>query len=165
MRHQIRWTAEKISQRLKLIEAHTYRHSTQIPIFRYKSLIDPLDAPPVTFEVDDSAWEVIQSHEYWAHPRTNFVLRTKFTTRDLDVSAGPIGLFLPIGIAGNFSHPEALVYIDGNPLAACDRHHQEIVLPEKYSNGAEHLLALHGWTGIGGNGRGEMTDRLKMNPC
>ncbi len=165
MRHQIRWTAEKIARRLELIEAQTYRQSIEISPFRYRYLNNPLDAPPVASDVDDSFWDTIQPFEYWARPRTNFILRTKFTTRNLDMRAGPIALFLPIGIAGNFSHPEALAYIDGEPLAACDRHHQEIVLPDKYCDGQEHLLVLHGWTGIGGNGREEMTDRLKMNPC
>ncbi len=165
MRHQIRWTAEKISRRLELIEAQTYRQTAEIPVFRYKYLMDPLDPPPVMVDVDDSAWDMIQTFEYWANPRTNYILRTKFTTAEFQVAAGPIALYLPIGIAGNFSHPEALVYIDGEPLAACDRHHQEIVLPEIYCDAEEHTLALHGWTGIGGGSLDEMTDRLKMNPC
>jgi len=171
MRHQIRWTAKKISRRIELIEAQTYRQKDEIPLFRYQYLNDPLDPPPVALEVDDSAWDVIQTHEYWVNPRTNFVLRTKFITPTPSPSptkgegGTSIALFLPIGISGDFSHPEALVYIDGEPLAACDRHHQEIVLPEKYCDGQEHTLALHGWTGIGGGTVGDMTNRLKMNPC
>jgi alpha-mannosidase len=165
MRHQIRWTAEKISRRIELIAAQTYQRANEIPPFRYRYLENPLDAPPVSTNVDDTSWETIQPYDYWANPRTNFILRTKFTTGNFDLAAGPIALFLPIGIAGDFSHPEALVYIDGEPLAGCDRHHQEIILPEKYCDGKEHALALHGWTGIGGNTVGDMTNRLKMNPC
>jgi alpha-mannosidase len=44
---------------------------------------------------------------------------------------GPVALYLPIGVAGDFSHPEALVYIDGEPFASCDRHHHEVVLPDR----------------------------------
>jgi len=165
MRHQIRWTAKKISQRIELIESQVYRQRVEIPLFKYKYLKDPLDPPPITTEVDDSAWETIQTYAYWAHPRTNFILRTKFNTADLKGDTGPVALFLPIGTFGDFSHPEALVYIDGEPLAGCDRHHQEIVLPEEYCDGQDHSLALHGWTGIGGDTIGDMTNRLKMNPC
>ena len=130
MRHQIRWTAEKIARRLELIKAQTYRQKIEIPPFRYKYLNDPLDSPPVAVDVDDFAWDMIQPQDYWANPRTNFILRTKFTSGDFEWNDGPIALSLPIGIAGDFSHPEALAYIDGEPLAACDRHHQEIVLPK-----------------------------------
>jgi alpha-mannosidase len=165
MRHQIRWTARKITNRLTLIEAQTYRQRQEIPPFHYHYLTDPLDPPPVAPDFDDTGWQVIQSHEYWANPRTDFILRTKFNTADLIPSAGPLALYLPIGIAGDFSHPEALAYIDGKPLAGCDRHHQEIVLPEEYCDGQEHALALHGWTGIGGASISELTNRLKMNPC
>jgi len=58
-----------------------------------------------------------------------------------------MALFMPIGIAGDFSHPEALVYIDGEPYAACDRHHQEIILPPDLKDGQSHQVSLHGWTG------------------
>jgi alpha-mannosidase len=74
-------------------------------------------------------------------------------------------LYLPIGISGDFSHPEALIYIDGQPFAACDRHHQEIILREKWCDGREHTLALHGWTGIGGSTMGDATKKLQMKTC
>ena len=165
MLHQIRWTSEKISRRIKFIEEQIYRKHQEIPPFRFQILADATDSPPVALGVDDSDWGIIEPHDYWATPRTNFVLRTTFSVSDFELAAGPIALFLPIGIAGNFSHPEALVYLDGEPYAACDRHHQEVLLSKEYCDGQEHTLALHGWTGIGGNERGDMTDRLKMNPC
>ena len=165
MRHQIRWTAEKILRRIELIETQTYRQRISIPPFRYKYLKDPMDAPPISSTTDDTLWDTIHPNEYWAKPKTNFILRGNFNTGNLNCNDGPIALYLPIGVSGDFSHPEALVYIDGKPLAACDRHHQEIVLPEKYCDRKEHTLALHGWTGIGGSTVGNMTNRLKMNPC
>jgi alpha-mannosidase len=96
---------------------------------------------------------------------TDFVLRTQF-----EVPAGwdpkaPVALYLPLGEAGDFSHPESLAYIDGLPYAACDRHHQEIKLPERWRDGRRHLLALHGWTGLGGWARNEPDLKLFMRPC
>ena len=40
--------------------------------------------------------------------------------------------------------------MDGIPYAACDRHHQEILLKPEWADGNPHVLALHGWTGLGG---------------
>jgi len=34
-----------------------------------------------------------------------------------------------------------------SPYAACDRHHQEILLRERWRDGETHSLALHGWAG------------------
>jgi alpha-mannosidase len=92
-------------------------------------------------------------------------MRTRFQVpSDWDAKA-PVALYLPLGEAGDFSHPEALAYIDGEAYAACDRHHQEILLPERWRDGAEHLLALHGWTGLGGWQNGEPGTRLFMRAC
>jgi alpha-mannosidase len=83
-------------------------------------------------------------------------------------------LHLPIGQAGDFSHPEALVYVGGEPYGACDRHHQEVLLPERWLDGQEHSLALHGWTGGTQDLRFDGTmpstaarppTRLVMGPC
>ncbi len=165
MRHQIRWTSRKIAARLGEIESLAYLQHLPIPPFRFIELDGPATQAPVERDVDDSTWIEIPPHSYWGFPRTNFVLRTMFSVPTSWVGAGPIALFLPIGEAGSFSHPEALAYIDGKPFAACDRHHQEIILPKQFCDGQEHTLALHGWTGIGGLSEEEMTNKLKMSPC
>lgn len=165
MRHQIRWTSQKITARLGEIEALIYPNHLTLPSFRWIELDSPMATPPVGMKVDDSAWEEIPPYSYWGFPETNFVLRTKFSVPTSWRDSGPIALFLPIGIAGSFSHPEALAYIDGTAYASCDRHHQEIILSEEWCDGNEHTLALHGWTGIGKLSPEEMTDQLKMSPC
>ena len=172
MRHQIRWTLEKIENRLSNLKEREYYDRRILPPFRYHYLTSPDEAGKTQIGVDDSKWPVIQYHEYWANPRTDFVLRTHFELpkewlrEDVyNKDKFNIALYLPIGDSRDFSHPEALVYIDGKPVAACDRHHQEVILSERYLDNQEHILALHGWTGIGGASIRELTDRLKMNPC
>ncbi len=165
MRHQIRWTSRKIAARLGEIEALAYRQRQAIPPFRFHKLESPFVSPLVESDVDDSSWIEIPPDTYWGLPRTNFVLRTRFSAPDDWPATDPIALYLPIGISGDFSHPETLVYIDGQPYAACDRHHQEIILREKWCDGKEHLLALHGWTGIGGSTVGDATKKLQMKAC
>lgn len=166
MRHSIRFTAEKISRFINDIEPLIHRRRVSLPPFRYTTLPGPLEKPPVGPEVDDRDWSIIEPDTYWGAWMTDFVLRAEFRVpEDWDRSL-PIALHLPLGEAGDFSHPEALVHIDGVPYAACDRHHQEIPLREAWTDGREHILSLHGWTGLGG----ELTfpakrTRLFMRPC
>lgn len=158
MRHQQRWTDRKIAQRLALIEPLVYRTRIGLPPFRYLPLPSPSAPPPVSPEVDDSGWQVILPDSYWGAWRQDFILRTRFTI-PADWAKGEAALYLPIGIAGEFSHPETLAYIDGEPLSSVDRHHHEVRLPARYCDGREHVLALHGWVG---NLKNDPTTRLQM---
>ncbi|MBT3188207.1 MAG: alpha-mannosidase [Anaerolineae bacterium] len=165
MRHQIRWTSKKIHQRLALVQNFVYRQRQSLAPFRYKKLDSPLSPPPISVDVDDGDWDVILPNDYWGLPRVNFALRTRFNFPDEWLATAKLALFLPLGISGDFSHPEALAYIDGVPYASADRHHQEIILPEKFRNGKTHTLTLHGWTGIGGSTVGDATKKLQMKTC
>ena len=118
MSHTIRWTLEKITQRLALIEPLVYRRRVELPNFQLH---------PYPFSAGQEGVEILPN-THWGKPFTEFSLRTTFQIpSDWDMEL-PIALHLPVGDAGNFSHPEALVYIDGVSYAACDRHHQEIRL-------------------------------------
>jgi alpha-mannosidase len=165
MKHKTRWTAKKIAQRLRLIEPLVYRQQHLIPPFRYTTLPGPEAAPPVGTAVDDTNWPVIVPHSYWGHWVTDFVLRTTFTVPEAWPADAPVALHLPLGDAGDFSHPEALLYVDGRSLAACDRHHQEILLPDALRDGRTHQLALHGWTGLGDWLGREPHTQLFMRSC
>jgi alpha-mannosidase len=162
MYHKQRWTPEKIKQRLELIAPLVYIKRKAIASFFYRELDDPLTPPPVGVDVDHSTWQEIYANDYWGPRMQNFVLRTQFTVPDFMDAAQPVALHLPLGIAGDFSHPEALAYIDGMPFAAVDRHHQEILLKPEWVDGKPHLLALHGWTGLGGFSEAEPFNKLYM---
>ncbi|MBN1992331.1 MAG: alpha-mannosidase [Anaerolineae bacterium] len=165
MIHKIRWTAEKIKQRISLIEPLVYRRRQPLPPFRYIPMPGPLDAPLVDPVVDDSAWPVLEPYTYWGEWMTDFTLRSDFRIPpDWNVDV-PVALYLPLGESGDFSHPEALAYIDGQPYAACDRHHQEFLLPAQWRDGQSHLLALHLWTGLGGWRMNEPKAKLFIRPC
>ncbi|HPH96938.1 MAG TPA: glycoside hydrolase family 38 C-terminal domain-containing protein [Anaerolineaceae bacterium] len=160
MNHQIRWTDRKIERRLQLITPLVYRQQQPLPPFRFTAMPDASTPPPVQPEVDDSAWEVINPGDYWGGWLCNYTLRSSFQV-PADWS-GPAALFLPLGEAGDFSHPEALVYIDGQACGSCDRHHQELRLPDFACDGQPHTLALHGWTGLF---NGDPLIKLLMRPC
>jgi len=166
MHHKTRWTSLKIAQRLTLIEPLIYRRHQPLPPFRYQVLSGPSEPPPIGLEVDDSDWVTIPPNSYWGNWFTDFVMRTQFQVpADWDSSA-PVALYLPLGTAGDFSHPEALAYVDGQPYGTCDRHHQEISLRSDWHDGRTHQLALHGWTGLGGTMRpNEDNTQLYLHPC
>lgn len=125
MKHSDRWTTQKIAGRLDLIRQLDYRRRQPIPPFRYRELPGPDAAPPVENEVDDSNWAAIPFNAYWGKWTTDFVLLSSFAVpRDWDASA--VSLRLPLGEAGDFSHPEALAYIDGQAYASADRHNREM---------------------------------------
>jgi len=164
MRHQIRFTLEKICRRLTEIEGLVYQQNEPIPPFLFRELDQP--GLPLDEKVDlEADWEETPPGSYWALPRKNFILVTNFSVPSDWEKTGVTALYLPIGIAGDFSHPEALVFLDGKQYASCDRHHQEVILPGEFCGGQEHSLTLTGWTGIGGMTVGDMTQRLKMGEC
>ena len=149
MSHKIRWTAQHVNRSLETIEPLVYRQSQDLAPFRFKVLHGPESDPLTGLDIDDHRWPIVESSSYWAEWFTDFTLRTHFLIPETWDAAAPIALHLPLGISGDFSHPEALAYIDGRPFAACDRHHQEILLEPAWHDGQPHQLALHGWTGRG----------------
>ncbi len=161
--HKVRWTARKIAQRIQLVEAAVYHRRSELPPLSLLTLPDPQTPPPLGNTSGD--WQTIQPYSHWGHRDLNFLMRTTFAVPADWPADVPVALYLPLGDAGDFSHPETLAYIDGQPYAACDRHHQEIQLPAQWRDGQEHRLELHGWTGSYGLGRTEPRDPLFMRPC
>ncbi|MBE2220993.1 MAG: alpha-mannosidase, partial [Anaerolineae bacterium] len=165
MNHKTRWTSQKIAQRLKLIEPLVYRARQPLAPFQYTALPGPETDPPIGMDVDDSQWETIAPNSHWGSWTTDFVMRTSFTIPGEWPDDTPVALYLPLGEANDFSHPEALAYIDGTAFAACDRHHQEILLTDEWRNGRSHILALHGWTGLDSLFPDNPKPQLFMRPC
>jgi len=163
--HKTLWTPQKIAQRIKLIEPYVHRKRHALPDFRYKTLASPQEAPPIGDEVDVSGWATLKPFTYWGEWMKDFILRAEFQIPSDWDKKQPVALFLPLGEAGDFSHPEALAYIDGKPYASSDRHHHEIVLPAAVRDGKTHALALHGWTGLGGWEKGDPNTRLYIREC
>ncbi|QPC81271.1 alpha-mannosidase [Phototrophicus methaneseepsis] len=166
MKHSIYWTPQKIESRLKLIQPLEYQQRHVIPPFRFKTLSSPDVEPPVAPDVNDDDWQILEPFTYWGTWFTDFIMRTTFEVpADWDKNA-PVVLHLPLGKSGDFSHPEALAYIDGKSYASADRHHHEIMLPNSVKDGQTHALALHGWTGLGGWQRNPNSKtKLYMEEC
>ena len=146
MSHFLRFTPEKIRQRIALIRPLVHRRHEPIPDFRLKELPDAGVDPPLA--ADASGWPAIPAESHWGRCDLNFLLKSEFRVPE-DWTPGSAALFLPLGEAGDiFTHPEALVYVDGIPRGSADRYHHTIRLPEEVPAGKTHELALHGWTGL-----------------
>ena len=157
--HDIRMTAQKIAKRLELIHPLEYRARQPLGAFRFKALRDASENPPLG--ADSSDWEIIAPDSYWGGSDLNFVMHGEFTVPSDWDSSLPAVLFLPLGETGDFSHPEALAYIDGEAYATTDRHHQEFTLSADHRSPSSHTLVLHGWTGA----FSQPGKRLMMNEC
>ena len=59
MRHEQRWTAEKISQQIELVKPLVNRQRFPLPEWRLLPLSSPADPAPIGAEEDDSNWEKI----------------------------------------------------------------------------------------------------------
>ncbi|MEL6587537.1 MAG: alpha-mannosidase, partial [Pseudomonadota bacterium] len=164
MDHARRFTAKKIAKRIDLIRPLVHRRTRPIDRFRWCALSDATDVPPLGADIQ--SWPQIDWNDYWAGQNINYLMVSHFTIPK-GWADGPVALHLPMGVAGDiFTHPEALLHIDGRPYASSDRYHHTIYLPKSLQDGLEHRLDLHGWTGLTGWPPDPTnTDRLKMGEC
>lgn len=159
MRHEMRWTLEKLAQRLDLIAPLVYRQHLPLGPLHCRLLARPEDFQMVDVELDEE-WDVVESGDYWGAARAHFVLRgTLMLPRDWPADV-PCALYLPLGDPRDFSHPEALILVDGIVSGTCDRHHREFDLAP-WRDGRTHLLTLEGWIGQ----LREPGAQLRMGPC
>jgi alpha-mannosidase len=163
--HEVRLIAEKVARRIALVQPLVYRRRKPLAPLRYRPLDGPSADPPLDEPADINGLPVVEPESYWGEWGRDFVLHGHFgVPEDWDMGA-PAALYLPLGEAGDFSHPETLAYVDGAPHAACDRHHQELVIPVRWRDGGRHSLTLHGWTGLGGWPPANRGTRPFMGTC
>jgi alpha-mannosidase len=146
MSHRLRLTAEKVAQRLRLISGQLAHARMPVDRFRMEVLPDATATPDLSVPACEAQGPLLDWDSYWGEQNLHFVLRSRFTV--------PRGwrnpaLHLPLGTAGDiFTHPEALLYIDGRAVASADRYHHTIDLDTALADGQPHDLLLHGWTGL-----------------
>ncbi|MFN3143918.1 MAG: alpha-mannosidase [Paracoccaceae bacterium] len=148
MSHRLRLTAEKIAQRLRLIAPRVAQAREPIERFVLETLPDATVSPDPVACADAVPGARLDWNSYWGEQNLHFALRSHFTVPR--GWANP-ALHLPLGVAGDiFTHPEALLYIDGRVHASADRYHHTVELPATLADGRPHHLLLHGWTGLTG---------------
>jgi alpha-mannosidase len=145
--HTVRWTLQKAEVRYKLLQTLLYRRQMPLTGYAYMPLAGPQVAPPVQPGIDTSTWQPITPPTTFADWRTDFCIRTTFAIpSDWDTSQGPLVIYWLLNRPHSPAGPEALAYIDGEPVCGIDRFHHEIPLNPQLADGKPHNLALHGWT-------------------
>lgn len=146
--HSIKLTEEKIASRLAVLERRMLIERHPLMPFKVHYGEERLTDP----KVDDTAWPQLLPGQYWGEYRQTFTMRTQFVVpKGWD---GAIELLLPLGNSASLKAlsflygPEALVFVDGEPLIGLAPNRTFIPLPDKYRDGKVHSLALYGWTGI-----------------
>ena len=162
MEHERRGTARAIGHALKWVAPLVYRRRAEIEPLRLWLLDGPLAGIE---EADGDGGVPVPAGSYWGGSNVDFVLRGAFVVPPDFDPAAPVALHLPLGEAGDFSHPEALALVDGVAWAGVDRHHQELPLPDAVRDGRPHALTLHGWTGLLGHHSADPARRLFMGRC
>lgn len=156
---------QRLAQHLARLSRHLVTAWHGLPAPHYAQLNDarPLSEQPL-HELD---WQVLPYHSYWGRWQTNFVLRFELQTPPTWQTTHHSYLHLPLGdSADDFQvHPEALVYADGQIIAATDARHTHIPLPPHLCDGRPHEILLHGWTGLGGSLEGDWRPRYYLQPC
>ena len=108
-----------------------------------------LDAPVHGIDRLSFSGTRVEPESYWGEWCMNFALRCQFHwPTDWDEAE----IYLPLGVTGDiFSHPECLVYLNGNRLGSADRHHHRVKVSRTELGSDGHCeLVLTGWTGLSG---------------
>jgi alpha-mannosidase len=136
-----RQTEPRIAHQLALVERLKYRTRQTLPPFRFQPSTVPLVSP----DLDDEDWSLITEGSVWGEPGLSFTLRSTFLVpREPNA---PLAIVVDLGFAGEFVHPEALAYVDGEAYQGISAKHQEILLRPAWCDGQQHGLALWGWLG------------------
>lgn len=140
-KHRIQLTRARAGRLLQWLEPLQQQDAVSLPAFDLAELA----APVHTIEGIEFADGQVQPESYWGRWCMNFALRARFTWP----TDGQSELYLPLGKTGDiFSHPECLVYLNGQCLGSADRHHHRIEASAEPGQACE--LILTGWTGLSG---------------
>ena len=159
--HRLRLTRQRTQRIIDWIKPHVFAHKQSLGAFNYTQL----ESPRHHVNGLDVKGETVEPESYWGAWTTNFALETEFSIEP-STFRHP-ALHLPLGETGDiFSHPECLVYIDGEAIGSADRHHHELPVPNRFIDGQKHRLTLTGWTGLSGWPHDPNTKtRLFMRTC
>lgn len=164
MHHDHRFTLPKIANKITLLKSAIFRDSRTLAPPEYQPLAD---ARPFDQLLIGNTWEALEYNAHWSGNRRDFLLKMTYQIPESWSLVAPIALSLPLGDNPDSfqAHPEALIYVDGEPFTTVDARHQLLFLPDALKDHAEHTLILHGWTGLGGALWGDDRPSLYLRPC
>ncbi len=135
-RHDIRFTADKVASRLKLV--HECIYPQRLPLTVYVGRGDVSDPA----QVDD--WTIIRPGDVWGGQNEERWFRCEVTIPQ-EWAGRRVGVYFALGHPSWRAQPEALVYLDGQFYQGIDGNHHEILLTERAAGGETIPITLHAW--------------------
>jgi alpha-mannosidase len=140
----MKFTVEMIAKRLPDLLVAAQRE--RLPLGPARIAAAPQDGAKQP-DYDDSCWEQIKVGERWGGQGLTCWFRFPF-----EVPAAWAGQKVAVHILlGRYEHisgPEALAYLDGQPVQGIDFNHRDIVLDERFRPGERHVLALEAYSSL-----------------
>lgn len=131
----------------QLIDIQKSIHQVVLPISKFKAF--SADCPGAeNLDFEDFNWKEFRVGEAWGGYDQIFWFRTRITIPPDWIDQKVVIRMLPGPRDGYGSTAEAQLYVDGEPIQAFDRWHDEACLPSKILNRGEISVALRCWSGM-----------------
>lgn len=140
----MKFTIEMVAACLPDLLAASRRES--LPLAPARLALAPLpDAHHPT--CDDSRWDTLYVGQRWGGSGLTYWLRIPLRIPD-GWADQPVAVHIALGDYDNITGPEALAYLDGEPVQAFDYHHKHLLISDRIRPGEEHLLALEAYSSL-----------------
>ncbi len=140
----MKFTVEMIEKRLPDLQAAARRE--RAPLGPARIAAGPQSGAKQP-DYDDAHWEQINVGDHWGGAGQTCWFRIPL--RLPDAWAGQkVAAHLLLGSYEHISGPEALAYLDGQPVQGLDFNHRDILLDERVRPGEQHMLALEAFSSL-----------------
>ena len=96
---------------------------------------------------DDTRWDLLRIGDRWGGSGLTYWLRIPLRIPDAWADQ-PAVVHIALGDYDNITGPEALAYLDGEPIQAFDFHHKDLLISDRLRPSADHLLALEAYSSL-----------------
>ncbi|MGZ6308732.1 MAG: alpha-mannosidase, partial [Ktedonobacterales bacterium] len=140
----MKFTIEMVAARLPDLLAASRRE--RLPLAPARIALAPLsDAHRPDY--DDSRWDTLYVGDRWGGAGLTYWLRIPLRIPDTWADQ-PAVVHIALGDYENITGPEALAYLDGEPIQAFDYYHKDLLISDHLRPGQDHMLALEAYSSL-----------------
>lgn len=140
----MKFTIEMVAARLPDLLAASRRE--RLPLAPARIALAPLPGAHGP-DYDDSHWDTLYVGDRWGGSGLTYWLRIPLRIPDVWADQ-PAIVHIALGDYDNITGPEALAYLDGEPIQAFDFHHRDLLIGGRLRPGEIHLLALEAYSSL-----------------
>ena len=140
----MKFTIEMVAARLPdLLAASRREHLPLVP-----ARIAPAPLPGAHQpHYDDSRWDTLRVGDRWGGAGLTYWLRIPLRIPE-EWAGQPVAVHIALGAYDHITGPEALAYLDGQPIQGFDYNHRELGVGDRLRPGEDHLLALEAYSSL-----------------